>query len=116
MNSLFVPPYVIDGNDVVAWRQQCEERVTDRCHAAREAGGRLGTFQFPHLFFEGGDCGIGVSAVDMSRFLAFCNGKPFVEIRVAVGDAVRDRDLGGVHPMQAVLARPDSESPWSGHG
>ena len=100
---------VVHRYQTVAGREQREQRIADRRHAAGEAGCGFGAFQGLYLLLERGYGGIGIAAVNVSGFLALRDLQPFVNILVAKRDAVRHRDLGGAHPVNGLLSCPDRE-------
>ena len=100
---------VVDRYQTVARREQREQRIADRRHAAGEAGGGFRAFQDLYLLLERGHRGIRVAAVNVAGFLALRYLQPFVNILVAKRNAVHDRDLGGAHPVNGLLSCPDRE-------
>src|ERR1051326_5181919 len=99
---------VLDRDDAIAWREKREERVADRGHPGGEARCGLGALELAHLVFEHGQGGFGVAAVDVTRHALRRDIEPFVDVGVAEGDAVYERQLSRALPeILLLLTSPD---------
>src|ERR1700733_11483047 len=96
------------GNNVIAWRQECKQRIADRGHAARKTGGGLSSLQIPYLFLECSYGRVCIPAINMAGRLSLGHIEPLVDIVVSERDAKGDWNLSGTLPGIAILASPHS--------